>query len=266
VLGRAVIRAVPALAGAVALAVAPSVAAPVTRVPRLGRVFVIVGENTSAGQINARSAPFLTRLARRSAVLSNYRTFVRSSSLGQYVAMVSGQFTRCEAANALPSHCRQSARNLFAQLAASGRTWRDWQESMPAPCTRVDSGRPAEHNEYGAHHNPALYFTDLRGSCAADNLPMGGTGPRDTGAFDAALARDDVGDLNLIVPNDCENGHDPCGGNGVRHFDRFLAREVPRIESSPVRARADARPRLRAAAAGPRAGRAHDLWRVALIA
>lgn len=63
---------------------------------------------------------------------------------------------------------------------------------------------------------------------------MGGTGARATGSFDAALARGDVGNLNLIVPNDCENGHDPCGGSGVRHFDRFLAREVPRIESSPA--------------------------------
>ena len=60
------------------------------------------------------------------------------------------------------------------QLAASGRTWRDWQESMPAPCYRADAGTPSRHNEYGAHHNPALYFTGLRASCRADNLPMGG--------------------------------------------------------------------------------------------
>jgi hypothetical protein len=73
----------------------------------------------------------------------------------------------------------------------------------------VDTGRPVRHNEYGAHHNPALYFTDLRASCAADNLPMGGTGAKDTGAFDKALTHGDVGHLNLIVPNDCENGHDP---------------------------------------------------------
>jgi hypothetical protein len=124
--------------------------------------------------------------------------------------------------------------SLFSQLAATGRTWDDWQESMPAPCTRVDAGRPSRHNEYSAHHNPALYLSGLRATCAADNRPMGGTGAKDTSAFDAALAAGDVGNLNLIVPNDCENGHDPCGGDRVRHFDQFLAREIPRIEASPA--------------------------------
>ena len=60
---------------------------------------------------------------------------------------------------------------------------------------------------------------------------MGGTGSKDTRAFDLALEHGDVGDLNLVVPNDCGNGHDPCGGDPVRHFDRVLAREVPRIEA-----------------------------------
>jgi len=105
---------------------------------------------------------------------------------------------------------------------------------MPAPCYRRDSGTPARHNEYGAHHNPALYFTGLKASCRTMSLPMGGTGAKDTAAFDAALNTGSVGDFNLVVPNDCENGHDPCGGDGVRHFDQFLAREVPRIEASPA--------------------------------
>jgi hypothetical protein len=148
--------------------------------------------------------------------------------------MVSGQFSRCEANNALPAHCQQAAPNLFGQLAASGRTWRDWQESMPAPCYREDSGRPSRHNEYSAHHNPALYFAGRRASCRANSISMGTTGAKDTSALDSALARGGVGDFNLLVPNDCENGHDPCGGDPVRHFDAFLKREVPRIESSPA--------------------------------
>src|SRR4051812_7335442 len=218
------------LAGAAGIAARAPAAAPT---PRFGHVFVIVGENTSAGELSARRAPFLAGLARRSATLTGYRTFRGSSSLGQYVAMVTGQYTRCEADNALPAHCHQAVASLFSQLAATGRTWRDWQESMPAPCTRVDTGTPARRNEYTAHHNPALYLTGLDATCAAGNLPMGGTGAQATTVFDAALARATVGDLNLVVPNDCENGHDPCGGDPVRHFDRFLAREVPRIEASP---------------------------------
>jgi phosphatidylinositol-3-phosphatase len=226
-------RCIVAACGLLLVAGAPACAR--AQVPRLGRVFVIVGENTSAGQITRRHAPFLTRTLRpRGAWLTNYHSFPSSSSLGEYVAMVSGQYTRCEAHNALPAHCVQDAPSLFSQLAATGRMWRDWQESMPAPCTRVDTGRPSRHNEYTAHHNPAIYFTGLRATCAAGDPSMGGTGSKDTRAFDAALARGDVGDLNLVVPNDCENGHDPCGGDPVRHFDRFLAREVPRIQASPA--------------------------------
>ena len=39
----------------------------------------------------------------------------------------------------------------------------------------------------------------------------------------------------MVVPNDCENGHDPCGTRDrVRQFDDFATREVPKIEASPA--------------------------------
>ncbi|MEA2310204.1 MAG: hypothetical protein QOE28_172 [Solirubrobacteraceae bacterium] len=213
----------------------PAASASAASVPRFGHVFVIVGENTSYSEVTAAHAPYITGTLRpRGAWLTNHHTFPKSSSLGQYIAMVSGQFTSCEANNQLPAHCHQDVPNLFGQLAATGRTWRDWQESMPSPCYRKDAGLPSRHNEYGAHHNPALYFTGLKSSCRANSLPMGGTGAKSTGAFDAALKSGDVGDFNLVVPNDCENGHDPCGGDPVRHFDAFLKREVPKIEASPA--------------------------------
>jgi hypothetical protein len=224
-------RALAAALSLLAVGATPATAA----VPRFGHVFVIVGENTSYEQVTRARAPYVVgTLERRGARLTDYHSFPASSSLGQYIAMVSGQYTRCEANNDLPDGCHQSVPNLFAQLASSGRSWRDWQESMPAPCAMTDAGTPAQRNEYSAHHNPALYFTGLRGSCGANSLAMGGTGRTDTSAFDAALAAGDVGDFNLVVPNDCENGHDPCGGDGVSHFDGFLRREVPRIQASPA--------------------------------
>ena len=234
---------VAALLVASALGATPASAA----VPRFGHVFLIVGENTSYAQITTRHAPFLTRTVRpQGAWVTNDHSFTRSSSLGQYVAMVSGQFTKCEANNDLPDHCHQRAPNLFAQLAASGRSWRDWEESMTNACDPIDSGAAWARNIYSAHHNPALYFARLQGGrvdeaiapaapCRADDLPTGTTGPDDTSAFDAALQSAAVGDLNLVIPNDCENGHDPCGtADRIRQFDDFLAREVPKIEASPA--------------------------------
>jgi hypothetical protein len=237
-----------ALLAAALLVASAVVAAPASAaVPRLGHVFLIVGENTSYAQITPRHAPFLTGTIRpQGAWVTNDHSFTRSSSLGEYIAMVSGQFTRCEANNDLPDHCHQRAPSLFAQLAASGRSWRDWEESMTNACDPIDSGAAWARNIYSAHHNPALYFTGLQGGrvdeaiapappCRANDLPTGTTGPDDTSAFDAALQSGAVGNLNLLVPNDCENGHDPCGtGDRIRQFDDFLAREVPKIEASPA--------------------------------
>jgi phosphatidylinositol-3-phosphatase len=232
-----------AVLAASALCAPPASAA----VAHFGHVFLIVGENTSYAQITARHAPFLTGVVKpQGAWVTNDHSFTGSSSLGQYVGMVSGQYTRCEAHNDLPDRCHQRAPSLFAQLAASGRSWRDWEESMTNACDPVDSGAAWARNIYSAHHNPALYFTGLQGGrvdeaiapaapCRTNDLPMGTTGPDDTSAFDAALQAGAVGNLNLVIPNDCENGHDPCGtGDRVRQFDDFLAREVPKIEASPA--------------------------------
>jgi hypothetical protein len=225
----------------------PIASARAVGVPHFGHVFLIVGENTSYEQITPTHAPFLTGTIRpQGAWLSNDHSFTKSSSLGQYIAMLSGQYTKCEANNDLPDHCHQRVGNLFSQLATTGRTWRDWEESMTNACDPVDDGAAWARNIYSAHHNPALYFTQIQGGkvdeaitpsapCRNFDRPMGSTAPNDTTAFDQALAAGDVGNLNVVVPNDCENGHDPCGTHDpVRQFDDFLAREVPRIEASPA--------------------------------
>src|SRR5438874_12359388 len=110
---------------ATALVVPALLATPASAaVPRFGHVFLIVGENTSYAQITPRHAPFITGTVKhQGAWMTNERSFTKSSSLGQYVAMVSGQFTRCEGNNDLPDHCHQRAPSLFAQLAGSGRSW-----------------------------------------------------------------------------------------------------------------------------------------------
>ena len=71
--------------------------------------------------------------------------------------------------------------------------------------------------------------------CRQKVLPTGTNGPDDMSAFDARLAAGDVARFNMIIPNDCENGHDQCGTRDpVHQFDDFLAREVPKIEASPA--------------------------------
>jgi phosphatidylinositol-3-phosphatase len=218
-------------------------------VPRAHHVVLIVGENTSYAQITPRHAPYLTgTLKPQAAWLTNYRSFAKSSSLGQYVAMLSGQYTKCEANNDTPDRCHQDVPNLLQQLDRSQRTWTDWQESMTNACDWVDHGDDWSENVFSAHHNPAVYFTGIHGTrydeavrprseCLERDLPMGTTAPNDTSAFDTALASGQLSDFSLVVPNDCEDGHDPCptaGADRIRQFDRFLAREIPLIQTSPA--------------------------------
>ena len=65
-----------------------SVAGAAGTVPRFGHVFLIVGENTSFEQVTPAHAPFLTGTVKpQGAWLTNNHSFVKSSSLGQYIAM-----------------------------------------------------------------------------------------------------------------------------------------------------------------------------------
>jgi len=216
-------------------------------VPRLGHVFVIVGENTSLSQITPAHAPYLANtLKPRAAWLANYHSLRHTASLGDYVGMTSGQFTKCEANDALPIHCHQTVPNLFSQLDRVQIPWEAWNESADNACDFVDHGAAWAKNTFSAHHQPAIYYTNVEGGkydesitptpeCLHRDLAMGSTGPNDTAAFDQAVAAGSVGDFNLVIPNDCENGHDPCGTHDpVKQFDDFLAREVPKIEASPA--------------------------------
>src|SRR5262249_23582591 len=68
-------------------------------VPAFGHVFLIVGENASFSEITRRHAPYVTgTLIPHGAWLTHYFALT-DGSLGDYAAMVSGQFVRCESNN-----------------------------------------------------------------------------------------------------------------------------------------------------------------------
>jgi hypothetical protein len=223
-------------------------------VPRASHVFVIVGENTSLRQVTKRRAPYIAGpLKRKSAWLVGYRAVPHSSSTGDYIEMTSGQNIKCERADANPVNpntdkaiCHQKTDNIFHQLQHKGISWKDWEESMPHPCAFYDDGTDWSGDVYGAHHNPAIYYDDIEGDryaedynkrpkpvCLHRDVPMGTTAPNNTRTFDRELRRGTVPRFSYIVPNDCENGHDPCGGhNTVGQFDAFVKREVAKITAS----------------------------------
>jgi hypothetical protein len=218
-------------------------------VPQFGNVFLIVGENTNYGQLNKNTAPYmLDTIKPESAWLTNYWATTHYSE-SNYVAMTSGQFTACQQKDGPIASCHQDLPNLFNQLDNSYGTtgWTSWMESMPSACDLSSAGGDATLNKYAPKHNPALVFDDVAGTwngssltpsteCLTQDIPAGTTGPNSMDAFNTALMTGAVNRFNLVVPNECEDGHDNCkpAGNQLAQFDAFLQREVPQILSSPA--------------------------------
>jgi hypothetical protein len=209
-----------ALAWAVVLALAPggtaagdATARPcgwLTPAPRYTHVMWVVMENHSYGTIiGSRSAPYINGLARACGLATNYHN-VSHPSLPNYIAMTSGlplgrlrPFTAdCDAGPG----CDSRAPSIFGQLGS----WRAYAESMPAPCDRTDAG------EYAVRHNPAVYYTSLRG-CATHDVPF------------RALAHDlTAGQLpafSFITPNLIDDMHDGTVAQG----DYWLSVNLPVI-------------------------------------
>jgi phosphatidylinositol-3-phosphatase len=225
--------------------IAPAAAAPrIEPVPRLGHVFVIIGENTSRSQLSATKAPFqVGTLKPASAWLTDYSATTHWST-ANYIAMTSGQYTDCEQLDLGPADCHQGVENIFHELTAAGISWQEWNESMPEPCALESAGKSVDGNSYRVKHNPAVYYDNVEGTggtwsatdrsseCLDQVIPTGGTGFNDMQGFEGALMHRTFARFNFIVPNQCEDGHDNCPpkGNGITAYDGFLAREVPLIQ------------------------------------
>jgi hypothetical protein len=234
---------------AISLSPTTQVHATSVSVPSFSNVFVIIGENTELIQINRHSMPYLTQTFRPGAAwLTNYWAITHFST-ADYIAMTSGQYTPCEQFDYPPARCHQDVPNLFNQLTDAGISWTAWNESMAEPCALVNNGSSKTLNAYAVKHNPAVYYDGVEGVggvwdannksqlCLNSVLSTGDAdAPNDTSDLDAALASGDVARFNYIVPNMCEDGHDTCPPNppsATGQFDAFLAREVPKILSSP---------------------------------
>jgi hypothetical protein len=224
-------------------------------IPGFGHVFLLIGENTSLAQVNAKDTPYIAETLKPHAAWLTSYTGVHSGSLSDYIAMTSGQYRPCDVNDDFPYNpntnkpaCAQNISNLFRQLDTAHVSWLEWNESMPNPCAFFDTGTDWAKDIYTTHHDPAVYYTDLEGGryfedynkapnaeCLHQVIATGGTGPNDMSRFNAALARGRVPRFNMVIPNGCEQGHDPCGtSNPPGQFDAFLRREVPKIEASPA--------------------------------
>jgi hypothetical protein len=220
-------------------------------VPSFGNVFLIIGENTTYSHLTSTNAPYLMNTLRpRAAWLTNYYAATHWSQ-ANYVALVTGQFTRCEQQD-YGIACHQNIDNLYHQLDQAGLSWKVWLEAGTAKCDTGSGGSCTSDTAcpltgFYTTGNPPILFDNIEGpdgvwsattpsqECLANDVPAG-TDDDGMVYFNDALAKGDVGRYNMVIPNGCEDGEANCKpvNNRYTQFDNFLAREVPQIESSPA--------------------------------
>jgi phospholipase C len=236
--------------------------------PPIGHVFIIVLENKGFDETFGpdSKAPYFSKTLTKQGVLLTHYFGTAHYSLGNYLAMISGQggtqATRddCELFEdfvstgttpdgqekgrgcVYPAHVK----TLPDLLAARGRTWRGYMEDMgndPARETatcgapKIGAADPTQGarkgDQYAARHNPFVYFHSLLdgGGCAANVGPLARleTDLQSVGTTPA---------FTFISPNLCNDGHDaPCkdgAPGGLVSADAFLKTWVPRIMASPA--------------------------------
>jgi hypothetical protein len=272
-IGVLVLVSLATVAAAAPQAPPPASAAPAARepLPPIRHVFVLMLENQSYRVTFDRrsAAPYLAHtLPARGALLTQYYA-IGHASLGNYIALVSGQapnfatqldcstysdFRASEPALDAHGQLRGSGcvyprivRSLPDQLEAAGLSWKAYMEDMgknpareSATCGHARLGATETTNlasrgdQYAAKHNPFVYFhaiIDDQARCDRHVVNLERL-PQDL-ASAATTAN-----YSFITPNLCSDGHDTrCSDGeigGLAGIERFLRTWVPRIEAAPA--------------------------------
>ncbi len=239
--------------------------------PPIRHVFIIVLENQSyAATFGAHSAaPYLAKtLAAQGALLKRYYS-IGHASLGNYVALVSGQapntatqldcpdFTQFELSSpGLDAHGQAHGegcvypplvRTLPGQLAGAGLTWKAYMEDMgndpqrdAATCAHVAIGARETTllaqlgDQYAAKHNPFVYFHSIIDDRAACDAHVVNLARLPQHLQESATTANYI----FITPNLCNDGHDAQCVDGRRGglaaINEFLKKWVPLITGSPA--------------------------------
>ena len=192
-------------------------------------VFLIVMENHNWSTIKGSpSAPYInnTLLPMASHAEQYYNPPGLHPGLGDYLWLESGQcFTSCGTDNdpsPFPNGLTGPA--LHSQLSAAGISWRGYFEGMTdgtCPMATTDS--------YAVDHNPFVYYNDVSSNPQCPNL-------QSYADLSGDPANSTVARYNVIVPDLCDDMHDPCApiSDPIKQGDTWLQNNVPAILSSPA--------------------------------
>jgi phosphatidylinositol-3-phosphatase len=237
--------------------------------PPIKHVWILVLENKNFQETfgNGSPAPYLSQtLTDQGELLANYYATTHLS-LGNYIALVSGQssnpITQADSplftdvfpgtigadgqAMGMGSVYPAGVKTIADQLDAKGLKWRGYMEDIgngppaeaktcrhPQPNQSDPTQNARKGDQYAARHNPFVYFhsiIDSKPRCDANDVGLDRL-PEDLRSIATTP------NYSFITPNLCNDGHDaPCVDGrpgGLKSADEFLKTWVPRITSSPA--------------------------------
>jgi len=202
---------------------APAASSPATRAAAapaaVSKILVIMEENHGTPEVFPSGMPYLWHLARRYGYASDWSA-ITHPSLPNYLAIFSGSAFNDPPDCGPGPGCTYPAPSVFGQALALGKTARSYEESMPRPCDRSDSGT------YAVRHNPWAYVPGETAACRSGDVPAG---TPSGGALAAAARAGTLPNVGLITPNLINDAHDGTLGQA----DAWLRRWIPVILAGP---------------------------------
>ncbi len=201
-----------------------------TNPARYSKVMVITEENQTAKSILGSSqAPYINSLASEYGVAENMNADYPGNcpSLAAYLLMTSGsRHNICDDAD--PSKHRIMSDNIFQQVAAAGKQWRSYAETMPGACVR----HRTSDEVYLSRHVPVTYYASEDSRCQQWALPLG---TLTDGALLIDLNAGDLPEYSFVTPNACHDMHGAptCQTNRVAEGDNWLSQWIPHILQAP---------------------------------
>lgn len=191
-------------------------------VPRYQHIVLIIDENKNATIIGGPDAPELTTLANTYGQATKYYAVTHPSE-PNYVALVGGatfgilddDAYYCKRGDKRP-YCKLSWLPFFAshtidgpyigsQLRASGLSWKEYLESLPAPgsmaVVAADPSDPSGPLVYASKHSGFINFSDIQTS------PDRAQQIVDFKQLDADLRSNALPNLAVVIPNLCDDMH-----------------------------------------------------------
>ncbi len=194
---------------------------PVSAAP-FGHVLIVALENTNyADVVGSPSMPYLNGLANKYGLATQYYSDIQSS-IGAYFVWTTGQILTTDG-SLYPQTFPVSVDNVVREVLASGKTWKQYAESIPTVGYVGNDTIGPDGGSYVARHVPLNYMTDVQNSPAQllNVVPFT--------QFAADLAGGALPDYSFITPNMCDDAHD-CS---LAISDAWLQKNIDPLVQSP---------------------------------